>query len=119
MPEFKPKLRETPKGLLSYDLGADAVLIFPIAERLQERFGLQAGRMPVFGLDSALVELLTPEPERVPIVVGWDIWSDLFIMSMDVRANDLIKEIAAFLNSISKELEELESQLLKEDRKGH
>lgn len=113
MPKLIPKLRETPKGLLSYDLGADSVLIFPIAQMLEEKFGLDAKKLPIFGLDSIFLDMVSST--NLHITIAWDIWSDLFIMALEKKANDLIKEIAEYLDSKLEELEELETQLKKKD----
>ena len=111
MTKLKPVLRETPKGLLTYDLGADYVLIFPLASKLEQKFGLEAPEAPIFGLDQIFIDLIKDD---LRITVGWDIWSDLFIMAMDKNSNELIKEISEYLDSILDELEELEAQLITE-----
>lgn len=111
MPKLKPRLKETPTGLLTYDLGADYVLVFPLATKLEEKFGLEAGQMPIFGLEQVFVDLVKGD---LKISVGWDIWSDLFVMAMDKKANPLVKEISEYLDSILDELEELEEQLIAE-----
>lgn len=111
MPKLTPHLVTTHKGLLSYELGADISLVFPLATKLQENFGLEAGRMPAFGPDQLFVELLK---EDKSILVGWDIWSDLFIMAGDENSNGLLKEISTYLDSILDELEQLEEKLIAE-----
>ena len=111
--KLSPKLRKTPKGLLTYDIGADIVLLFPVATKIQEKFGLESGRLPGFGLDNAFVELLYND---FPILVGWDIWSDLYVMAMDKKANEKVREIAEYLDTIMDELGELEDKLIAESK---
>ena len=38
--------------------------------------------------------------EDIKIIVGWDIWSGLFIMSPDKKANSAVREIGEFLNNV-------------------
>jgi len=106
-------LRKSPSGVYTYDIGADSVLVFPLASKLQERFQLEAGQLPIFGLDTILVELTKDD---LTIVVGWDIWSELFIMAGEVKANGLLKEISKYLDSIMKELGDLEDKLIAESK---
>jgi len=113
MTKFTPRLILNQKGLLSYELGADISLVFPLATKLQEKFGLEAGKMPAFGPDQLFVELVKGEKS---ILVGWDIWSDLFIMAGSEDSNDLLKEISMYLDSILDELEELEKKLIAEQK---
>ena len=112
MTKLKPVLRKTPKGLLSYDIGADFVLFFPLATKIQEKFELEPDQLPIFGLDQVFLDLTKDD---IKIMIGWDIWSDLFIMALDKKANNLIQEIATYLDSILDELEELEDTLIAEN----
>ena len=62
-------------------------------------------------MDNAFVELLYND---IPILVGWDIWSDLYVMAMDEKANEKVREIAEYLDTIMDELGELEDKLIAE-----
>ena len=109
MTKLSGNLHKTPSGLYTYDIGADAILLFPLATKLQEKFKLDAGQFPAFGPDTLLVELTKGDHA---IFVGWDIWSDLFVMARNVQSNGLMKEISVYLGSIMGELEELEEKLI-------
>ncbi|TFG20450.1 MAG: hypothetical protein EU533_06100 [Promethearchaeota archaeon] len=115
MTKFNPVLRTTPTGLLSYDLGADYMLLFPLATKLQNKFGLEAEKLPIFGLDQIFLDL---NKGALTITIGWDIWSDLFIMALDENANELVKEIAGYIDTILEELEELEDKLIAEHKEN-
>ncbi len=106
-------LRENPNGLLEYEIDADPIILFPLATMIQKEFGLKAGHFPAFNLDCILVELIY---EDLSIIVGWDIWSDIFIAAQNKKANDIIKHIADYVNSKLDELEKLEEKLLAEQK---
>lgn len=103
-------VRPTKDGM-TYDIDGDPVLLFPLATRLQKEFGLDAGRLPAFGLDGTYIELTKGD---ITLTVGWDVWSDLFIMTDDKKGDALFKEIAEYLDNNLEELGELEDQLIAE-----
>jgi len=114
MGNISGELRKTPTGLYTYDMEGDPILVFPLATLIQKKFGLEAGKFPAIGLDEVLVELTY---NNIPIIVGWDIWSDLFVMAMDQRANFKVKEIAEYLSTKLIKLGKLEDKLLAEQKK--
>jgi hypothetical protein len=96
----------------TYDIGGgDLVLVFPLATKLQEKFGLDAGRFPAFGLDGTYVEL---KKNDIEIIVGWDIWSDLFVMTTNKNGEQLFMQIIKYLNENLEELGDLQDKLLAE-----
>jgi hypothetical protein len=105
------KIRPTKNGI-TYDIdGGEAVLVFPLATKIQKRFGLDAGQLPAIGFDNVLVELTKND---IKIIVGWDIWSDLFVMSVDEKGNQLIRKIAEFIEGSLDELSLMQEKLIKE-----
>ena len=101
-------IRPTKNGM-TYDIDGDAVLLFPLATKLQDEFGLDAGHIPMFGLDGTYIELTKGD---ISITVGWDVWSDIFIMTHDEKGESLFKEIAEYLDKNLEMLGELEDQLI-------
>ena len=96
MTKLKGKLYKTAKGNETYDIEhAEAEHIFPVATLIQENFGFEPLQLPIFGLDSAYLEMVR---ENIKIIVGWDIWSGLFVMSPDKKGNSAVREIGEFLN---------------------
>ena len=96
MTKLKGKFYKTAKGNETYDIEhAEAEHIFPVATLIQEHFGFEPIQLPIFGLDSIYLEMIR---EDIKIIVGWDIWSGLFVMSPYKKANSAVREIGEFLN---------------------
>jgi hypothetical protein len=49
----------------------------------------------------------------VEIVLGWDVWSDIFVMAVDDKGDKIVQEIGIYLNSIIEDLEKKQVELLK------
>jgi len=105
-------VRPTKDGM-TYDIDGDPVLLFPLSTRLEKEFGLEPGRLPVFGLDGTYIEL---NKDDISLTVGWDVWSDLFVMTNDKKGDALFKEIAEYLDKNLEELGELEDKLIAEHK---
>ena len=111
--KFIKRVRPTKDGM-TYDIdGGDPVLLFPLSTKLEKRFGLEPGQIPVFGLDGTYIQLFKGDIE---LTVGWDVWSDIFIMTFDEKGDELFKEIEVYLDSILDELPELQEKLLAEHK---
>jgi len=97
MTKLKGKFYKTAKGNETFDIEhAEAEHIFPVATLIQKEFGFEPLKLPVFGLDSAYLEMAQ---EDIRIIVGWDIWSGLFVMASDKKANLAVRKIGEFLGS--------------------
>ena len=89
------KFNKTAEGNETYDIyHAEAEHIFPVATMIQKNFGFKPLQIPIFGLDSAYLEMIQ---EDIKIMVGWDIWSGLFVMAIDEKGNKAVREIGEFL----------------------
>ena len=111
--KFSKFVRPT-KGGMTYDIeGGDPVLLFPLATMLQKALGLDAGRIPAFGLDGTYIELTKGE---IKLTVGWDIWSDIFIKTSEKNGEALFKSIEYFLNKNHEILGELKDNLVNEQK---
>ena len=95
MKKLSGKFHKTAKGHLSYDIeGLEAYKVFPIATALQDKFGFRTGKLPGLDPDELYIELIR---DSVIILVGWDIWSGLFVMAMDESGDPVIQEIGQYL----------------------
>lgn len=84
-------------GHLSYDIEIfEAGHIFPVATRLEKELGFESKGLPIFGLETVLLEM---QRDGVKITVGWDHWSGLFIMADDDAGDEAIREIASHLET--------------------
>lgn len=97
MTKLNGKFYKTAKGNETYDIEhAEAEHIFPVATIIQKTFGFKPLQLPIFGLDSAHLELIK---EDIKIMIGWDIWSGLFVMAIDEKGNKAVREIGEFLRT--------------------
>lgn len=95
MIKLNRKFFKTAKGHLTYDIyHAEAEHIFPVASMIEKKFGFKTLNVPILGLDSAYLELIQNE---IKIIVGWDIWSGLFIMSSDLKGDTTVRKIGKYL----------------------
>ena len=91
------KFNKTAEGNETYDIyHADAEHIFPVATLIQKNFGFKPLQLPIFGLDCAYLEMTQ---EDIKIIIGWDIWSGLFVMASDKKGNSTVREIGEFLRT--------------------
>ena len=96
------KLYKTGKGYYTYDVEyAEAHHIFPVMTAIEKQFNFSPGRLPGLGLDTAIGELVR---DNIRILVGWDIWSGVYVMALDVEGNEVIQEIAEYLDPILDEI---------------
>jgi len=96
------KFHKTAKGHLSYDIeGLEAYEVFPIATALQDKFGFRTGKLPGLDPDALYIELIR---DSVVILVGWDIWSGLFVMAMEESGDPVIQEIGQYLDEALDEI---------------
>jgi hypothetical protein len=92
------KVHKTAKGHLTYDIEElEAYDVFPIATALQEKFGFRIGKFPGLDPDELYIELFR---NSIKILIGWDIWSGLFIMAMDESGDPVIREIGQYLDEV-------------------
>jgi len=70
---------------------------------------LEAPNLSIFGLYQVFLDLIGGE---LSITIGWKIWSDFFIIALNKNSNQLVKEIANFLETILNKLEELEDKFI-------
>jgi len=111
MPNLKGKLCKTAAGHDTYDIdNADPVLLFPICSEIEKKFSLKVPNLPFFGLDGTYIKLIRNDVE---IVLGWDVWSDIFVMAVDDKGDKIVQEIGIYLNSIIDDLKKKQVELLK------
>jgi hypothetical protein len=95
MTKLKGNFSKTTEGHETYDIyHAEAEHIFPVATMIEKKFGFKPLQLPIFALDSAYIELIRND---VKIIVGWDIWSGLFVMSTDIKGDTVVHEIGEYL----------------------
>ena len=107
------KFTKTASGNNCYSMDADSVLFFTIATKIQEKFGLDTLRLPIYGLDGTYLDL---KKDKIKINLMWDVWTEfsIFCMTDSDEGEKLIREIGEYLDSILNELEVIEEKLLKE-----
>ena len=111
MKKLSGKFFKAANGHESYDIGAaEPELFFPVATKIQNRFGFEPPHLPIFGLDVTYLDLIR---DNVKIIMGWDIWSGLFIFAEDREGDVCIREIGKYLESISEELYLMQEELVK------
>ncbi len=118
MKKLSGKFFKAANGHESYDIDpAEPELFFPVATKIQKKFGFEPPQLPIFGLDVTYLDLVR---DNVKIIMGWDIWSGLFIFAEDEEGDAFIREIGNYLESISEELYQIQEELLKkrEDNKN-
>ena len=102
MKKVSGKFHKTAKGHLSYDMEElEAYQVFAIATSVQDKFGFKTGKLPGLDPDALYIELIR---DSVKILVGWDIWSGLFVMAMDESGDQAIQEIGQYLDEILNEI---------------
>ncbi|MFX1442322.1 MAG: hypothetical protein ACFFHV_02820 [Promethearchaeota archaeon] len=95
MTKLKGKFNKTTEGNETYDIEyAEAEHIFPVATLIQKEFSFEPVQLPIFGLDSVYLEMIKQD---IRIIVGWDIWSGLFVMATHKKANSVVRKIGEFL----------------------
>jgi hypothetical protein len=114
-PNLTGTFYKTPTGHESYELGFETGMIFPIATMLQKKYGFDPS-FPLFGLDGSSLDLArkNPQDEAIDekIMIGWDIWSDFFIMGLNEGGDNLIRLIAEFLEPKMPELEKMNEKMV-------
>ena len=106
---FSSNIQKTATGYESYEIeAAEASLVFPVATRIQEKYGFEAEHLPVFGLDSVWLDLHLKDAK---ITIGWDNWSGLFVMAMDEKDNPIIREIGCYIECILDELSIIQDEM--------
>ena len=114
MKKLTGKFFKAANGHDSYDIdAAEPELLFPVATKIQEKFGFEPAQLPLFGLDVTYLDLVR---DNVTIIMGWDIWSGLFVFAQDDEGDSIIREIGSYLEEISEELYQLQEELL--EKKG-
>ena len=110
------RFTKTASGNECYSMDAESVLFFTIATKIQEKFGLDAPKLPIFGPDGTYLDL---EKDDIKINLMWDVWTDfsIFCMTDSDEGEKLIREIGEYLDTILDELEVIEEKLLKENKK--
>lgn len=97
---------ETDDGHLSYELeDLEAAMVFPVASRIQRRFGFAPTKPDDIERDAQLIDLVR---DGVQIAVGWNDWSGLYVMAQDAAGDAWLKEIVADLETAGDELAEAE-----------
>lgn len=97
---------ETDDGHLSYELeDLEAAMVFPVASRIQRRFGFAPTKPQAFEPEAELIDLIR---DGVLIAVGWNDWSGLYVMATDAAGDAWLKEIVADLENAGDELSEPE-----------
>ena len=93
-------------------MDAESVLFFTIVSKIQEKFGLDSPKLPIYGLDGTYLDL---RKDDIKITMMWDVWTEFSIFCHDNdKGAPLIREIGEYLNTILDELAILEEKLLKE-----
>lgn len=93
---------ETDDGHLSYELEEfEAAMVFPVASRIQRRFGFAPSAPHDFEPEAELIDLIR---DGVRIAVGWNDWSGLYVMASDAAGDAWLKEIVADLETAGEEL---------------
>lgn len=101
-------------GFNSYEMEFEAGMIFIVATMIEKKFGAQT-KFPVFGLDIWVIDFSI---NGVPMSLGWDIWSSLFIMADNQEGNPIVEQIADFLEAnIEKLTRENERMKVKNKKK--
>lgn len=96
------KLFKTPKNHNSYDIEAmEAEHVFPVSSIIEKKFGFEPTMLPIFGLDSVYMEL---KRDDAIITVSWDNWSGLYIMGMNEAGDEIVLEIAEYMDNIEEKL---------------
>ena len=82
------------KGLKSYEIyNEEEENIFKYEDLISNKFGYKCS-LPFIGLDVVIIELFKEQKE---FILGWDIWSGIFIMSELPQYNGIIEEIGDFI----------------------
>ena len=93
---------ETDDGHLSYELeDLEAAMVFPVASRIQRRFGFAPAKPQAFEPEAQLIDLIR---DGVLIAVGWNDWSGLYVMAQDAAGDAWLKEIVADLETAGDDL---------------
>jgi len=95
MIKLQGNFSKTAAGHETYDINhAEAEHIFPVATIIEKQFGFKPLQLPILALDSAYIEL---KRNDIKIIIGWDIWSGLFVMAVDHKGDSIIHEIGEYL----------------------
>jgi len=73
----------------------DYSLVFPLAVHLEKRFPFT--RLPVISLDQIFISY-------EHLMLGWDIWSGLFLQANSQEGNRVLHEIAAEVENLVNDL---------------
>ena len=91
-------LYKTADGRQSYEIYlATSEFIFVAAKILHEQFGFSKCHEPFVGLDEVITDC---EREGIKLLLGWDIWSGIYLMAASEAGDAIVSEVGLYLNSI-------------------
>jgi hypothetical protein len=85
-------------GHVVYSIVNSAPKILPeIGNILVSQFGCTKLDSPIAGLDAVITKC---QKGNIELDLGWDNWSDFYILSVSSEGDELVKEIGTYLNTI-------------------
>ncbi len=85
-------------GHVVYSIVNSAPKILPvIGNILVSQFGCTKLESPIAGLDAVITKC---KKGNIELDLGWDNWSDFYILSISSEGDELVKEIGTYLNTI-------------------
>lgn len=89
-----------------YEVGeANSDFLFQIVEVLESRFGLQAIKQPLDGIDVIYWDFAR---EEIKLTVGWDVWSGCFVFANCDAGDAIIQKIGQYFDGVFHELQALQ-----------
>jgi hypothetical protein len=94
------KWDKTASGCDSYEISdGESRLVFQLAPLIEEQFGLTPQRAkPVVHLDEVFIEYDN-------FYLDWDIWSGFSVFAKSEEGNQVVREVAAYIETLLDELE--------------
>ncbi|MBS1812523.1 MAG: hypothetical protein JST84_30430 [Acidobacteria bacterium] len=100
--ELKGIIQKTAQGCDSYEIfDADAEFLTRLVKVLTSHFGMISASEPILGNDVVYWDF---ERDGTKLTAGWDIWSGCFVFGYNTAGNELVREIAQYLDQVLHEL---------------
>lgn len=77
----------------NYEMGSADITA--VIEKLEKKFNVQYANKSAVTMDMTALDFYVDSKE---IVIGWDCWSGVFIMSKSKSENDIIEKIYEYLS---------------------
>lgn len=92
----KWQLQKCPKGEFTCDNSAKSAEDIPeLIKVLEKKFSVKYDEKGAVGLDGVYFSVTIDEEQ---VTIGWDIWSGVFIMSKDIKGNNVIEAVYEYLS---------------------